>query len=97
MLGFLYIHVCAGWEPRLPRRHKVKGQPSSSHIYPGTISDSHSDSDSNKASSISSDVSHHSHGTPSPPPDEEGTVLFTVASVCHAVACSHSVSYNEFP
>ena len=58
---------CAERKPRLHRRRKfiVKRQPSSSQAPPAG-SESDSDSDSNKASSISSDDSHHSHGTPSP-------------------------------
>ena len=51
---------------------KIKGQPSSSNIYRGTVSDS--DSDSNKASSIPSEDSHHSHGTPSPTLEARNTV-----------------------
>ena len=77
--AWVSVHACAGWKPRLPRRCMVQGQPSS-HIHPGTVSDSDSDSDSNKASSIPSDDSHHSHGTPSPPPDEEGMVNCSVYS-----------------
>ena len=76
--AWVSVHACAGRKPRLPRRHKVRGQPSSSHIYRGTVSDSDSDSDSHKASSVSSDDSHHSHGTPSPSPDEEGMVNCSV-------------------
>ena len=71
------VLVRVGWKPRLPRRCMVQGQPSS-HIHPGTVSDS--DSDSNKASSIPSDDSHHCHSTPSPPTDEEGMVNCSVYS-----------------
>ena len=73
------VHACAGRKPRLHRRHKVKGQPSSSHIYRGTVSDSDSDSDSNKTSSVPSVDFHHSHGTPSPQPDKEGMVNCSVS------------------
>ena len=73
------VHARAGRKPRLPSRHKVRGQTSSSHIYRGTESDSDSDSDSNKTSSVPSDDSHHSHGSPSPTPDEEGMVNCSVS------------------
>ena len=76
--AWVSVHACAGRKPRLPRRHKVRGRPSSSRIYRGTVSDSDSDSDSHKESFLSSDDSHHSHSTPSPPPDEEGMVNCSV-------------------
>ena len=76
--AWVSVHACAGRKPRLPRRCKVKGQPSSSHIYRGAVSDSDSDSDSHKECFLFSDDSHHSHSTPSPPPDEEGMVNCSV-------------------
>ena len=77
-IAWVSVHACAGRKPGLPRRHKARGQPSTSHIYRGTVSDSDSDSDSHKESSLSSDDFHHYHGTPSPTPDEEGMMNCSV-------------------
>ena len=82
--AWVFVHACAGRKPRLPRRRKVKGQPSSSHIYHGTVSDSDSDSDTSNESSIPSNDSHHSHGAPNPTPEEEGMVN---CSVCLCLSC----------
>ena len=67
MVNNAFVSPCAEWKPRLHRRYKfiVKRQPSSLQTHTAA-SESDSDFDSNKASSVSSDDSHHSHGTPSP-------------------------------
>ena len=62
--------------------------------------DSHSDSDSNKASSVSSDVSHHSSGPASPIPgwkdlEGQGEVTCSVHPACAVILYCINVHYTR--
>ena len=86
-----FVFPCAEWKPRLPRRHKVKVQPSSSQTRVGAASDFDSDSDSNKAFSVSFEDSHHSSSMPGPTPmgvEEEGMVNSSVLFYLWLLCCS---------